>query len=178
MPQAVTHILIPLILLNIFRDFFVKNKKTFPLHYVLIGGIAGVLPDFDIALYYILGFFGFTLNEIHRTFSHNIIIPLLFLVFGFLAYGFKNKKLGVHHIKLRNLFFIISFGIFTHLIFDFLVSGLILPLYPFSNFAFGLNLINIFPEFIRNSILPSFDAFLLIIWLIYLEFKHKISDFI
>ena len=52
MPQAVTHILVPIILLSIIRDKIVsKNKKAhFPLHYVLIAGLAGGLPDIDILI--------------------------------------------------------------------------------------------------------------------------------
>src|SRR4030067_3414559 len=100
MPQAVTHFLIPVILLELFRDFFVKDKKAFPVHYVFIGGLAGLLPDLDIAVYYILSFFGFTLEEVHRTFSHNLFVPLIFVILGLLAYGFKNKELGRHHLKL------------------------------------------------------------------------------
>ena len=81
MPQAITHILIPLILVGLFRDYFVKNKKIFPLHYVLIAGIAGLIPDLDVAAYYLLSFFGYTLNEVHRTFSHNIFVPkILFFI--------------------------------------------------------------------------------------------------
>ena len=56
MPQSVTHVLISIILLSLFRDYCVKNKKTFPLHYVLIGGLAGLLPDLDVALFMFLDF--------------------------------------------------------------------------------------------------------------------------
>lgn len=178
MPQAVTHILITIILLSIFRDYFVKNKRAFPLHYVLIGGIAGILPDIDVLAYYIMSFFGYTMNEVHRVFSHNIFVVLLFIALGVLMYSVKNSKLGKHHLRLRNLFFVIAFGIFTHLLLDWLVQGSILPFYPFSNAAFGLNLIKLIPIAWQNTFLPSIDAVLLVLWLIYLELKHRISDFI
>ena len=76
MPQAVTHFLVVVILLELYREFFVKKKKSFPVHYVFIGGLAGLLPDLDIAVYYALSFFGFTIQEVHRTFSHNLFFPL------------------------------------------------------------------------------------------------------
>lgn len=178
MPNAVTHFLIPLVLLGLFQDFFVRNKKTFPIHYVFIGGLAGLLPDFDIAVYYILSFFGITFQEVHRTFSHNFFVPLIFVSLGFAFWKFKTRKLGKYHLKLRTLFFVIAFGIFTHLLLDATISGQILPLYPISHFSFGLNLVSIFPKQWQNSIIPSLDAALLILWMIYIEVKHKISDFI
>jgi len=180
MPQSVTHVLIAIILLSLFRDIFFKGKKRekFPLHYVLIGGIASLIPDLDILAFYVLNFFGFTLEQVHRTFSHNIFIILFFLLLGFLFMGFKNKELGRHHLKLSWVFFVISFGIFTHLVLDALIAGMIMPFYPISDLAIGLNLINLFPSAWKDSFIPALDAILLIFWLIYLEIKHRISDFI
>jgi membrane-bound metal-dependent hydrolase YbcI (DUF457 family) len=178
MPQAVTHFLIPVILLELFRDLFIKNKKSFPVHYIFIGGLAGLLPDLDIAVYYVLSFFGFTIQEIHRTFSHNLFFPLVFVLLGLLFHSFKNKKLGERHIKLRNIFFVIAFGIFIHLLLDSIISGSIMPFYPISTYAFGLNLIGLLPALWQATIMPTLDAILLILWMIYLELTHKISKFI
>lgn len=178
MPHAVTHVLIAIILLEVYRDYRVKNKKAFPLHYVLIGGLAGLLPDLDIVAYYLLYFFGFTLQELHRTFSHNLFVPLVFVLLSVVSYGFKNKKLGEHHLKLRNIFLVIAFGSFVHLSLDALVIGGIVPFYPLSNFSIGLNLIKFVPVAWQESFIPAIDAALLILWLISLEVRHKISSFI
>ena len=178
MPQAVTHFLIPVILLELFRDFFIKNKKTFPIHYVFIGGLAGLLLDLDIAAYYILSFFGFTIQEIHRTFSHNLFFPLIFVILAFVFYNFKSKGLGKHHLKLRNIFFVIAFGISIHLLLDAIISGVIMPLYPLSTYTIGLNLISLLPALWQNTILPTMDAILLILWMIYIEVRHRISEII
>jgi membrane-bound metal-dependent hydrolase YbcI (DUF457 family) len=178
MPQAVTHFLIPVILLEIFRDFIIKDKKSFSIQYVFIGGLAGLLPDLDIAAYYLLSFFGFTINEIHRTFSHNLFFPLIFVILGLVFYNFKGKRLGKHHLKLRNIFFVIAFGIFIHLFLDATVSGVIMPLYPLFDFSFGLNLIGLLPALWQGTIMPTLDAIILILWMIYIEIKHKISDII
>ena len=198
MPHAVTHVLIVIILLELFRHYFVNhknqrflgprksikdfrgNKRAFPLHYVLIGGLAGLLPDLDVALYYLLSFFGFTIEQVHRTFSHNLFVPLAFFVIGLVIYGFgiKSKKLGEHHLKLRNIFFVIAFGIFIHLLLDATIAGIVMPFYPFSTFSIGLNLINLVPLAWQDTIMPSIDAVLLVLWLISLEVRHKISDFI
>lgn len=178
MPQAVTHFLIPVIFLELFRHFFIKDKKSFPIHYVFIGGLAGLLPDIDIAFYYILSFFGYTIQEIHRTFSHNLFVPLFFVVLAGVSYKFKNKELGQHHLKLRNIFLVIAFGVFIHLFLDAIVQGSIMPFYPIFSLTIGLNLINLFPSPWHNTIIPTLDAVFLIIWVVSLEVRHKISRFI
>jgi len=178
MPHAVTHVLIAIILLELYRHYFIKNKKTFPLHYVLIGGIAGLLPDFDVLVFYFLSSFNFSYLEVHRVFLHNLFVPLVFVALGFLVYGFKSKKLGERHLKLRNIFFVIAFGSFVHLLLDVIVAGTIMPFYPFSSFSVGLNLIKYAPLAWQESLIPSIDAALLILWLISLEIRHKISSFI
>jgi len=54
MPQAVVHVLFVIIVLDLFRDHFLKDKRELPLHYIFIGGIAGLLPDIDVLLFWIL----------------------------------------------------------------------------------------------------------------------------
>lgn len=177
-PHAVTHVLIVVVLLEIFRHYFVKKKENFPLHYLIIGGLAGLIPDLDIFAYYILSYFGFAINEVHRTFSHTLFMPLLFIIFAGLSYGFKSKKLGERHLRLRNIFLVIAFGIFIHLLLDAILIGKIMPFFPVSSHSLGLNLISLFPASWQNSIMPSLDALLLIIWMISLEFRHKLSRYI
>jgi hypothetical protein len=41
MPFAVTHVLLTIILVDLFRDYVAKHKKYFTLHTILIAGIAG-----------------------------------------------------------------------------------------------------------------------------------------
>jgi len=178
MPHAVTHFLIPLILLGLFQDIFIRNKKSFPIHYVFIGGLAGLLPDFDIALYYLMSFFGFMIQEIHRTFSHTFFVPLIFILLGLIFWNFKNKKLRKHNMKLRTIFFVIAFGVFMHLLLDSIISGVIRPFYPLSNLVVGINLVSFLPAQWQNSVVPAIDAIFLISWMIYLEVTRKISDVI
>ena len=178
MPNAVTHFLIPVILLELFRHFFVRNKKTFPIHYVFIGGLAGLFPDLDVALYYVLSFFGFSYSEIHRTFLHTLFVPAIFLLSAFVFHNVKSKKLGIHHLRLRNIFLVIAFGIFIHLLLDATIGGSIMPFYPLSNFSIGLNLVDIFPGPWQATIISVLDATFLILWMISIEVRHKISRFI
>ena len=68
MPLATTHFIATVVLITLFRDFFIKDKKKFPVHYVFIGGLAGLLPDVDIAFYWFYYFFGVEFIS----FSHNL----------------------------------------------------------------------------------------------------------
>ena len=178
MPYAVTHVLIVVIFLELFREYFIKNKQNFPFHYIFAGGIFSLLPDFDVAIYYFLSFLGFTLEQIHRTFSHNIFVPLFFLLLAFVSYKFKSKKLSEHHLKLRNIFLVIAFGIFIHLLLDVTIWGSIMPFYPLSSFSVGLDLVEFLPIAWQKSFLQSLDAALLVLWLVWLEVRHKISSFL
>lgn len=170
MPHAVTHVLIVIIIASIIRDYIVKKK--FSLIYVLIAGVAGLLPDIDIPIYWLLSLFT-NIPEIHRTFTHTIFLPLIF--FG-LAFIFKNKKLFKLNLKL--VFLMISLGTFIHLLLDAFLAGYILPLYPFSHVLIGLNIIQYLPLVIQKSFLPAVDAVLLILWLAHEQIKHRIKDFI
>jgi membrane-bound metal-dependent hydrolase YbcI (DUF457 family) len=179
MPFATTHILIAIILIELFREYFIKNNKKFPRYYILIAAIGGILPDLDLAAYYILSFFDFTFAQIHRTFSHTIFIPLILFFIGIfiLFFGIKSSALCKKHINLHISFFILSGGMLLHLILDAMLSGSIIPFYPFSDYFIGLNLINLFPENWRNLIAPTIDGILLIFWLFWMEFKLKIDDY-
>lgn len=176
MPQAVTHVLIALILADIIRDYIIKDKRKFPLHYVLIAGIAGLLPDIDILLLWIMKLFTtVSYYEVHRLVTHSFIWPLFFLVLALLTANAKIPFLGKHKLKLNWIFYMLALGIFTHLILDSLFAGLITPFWPFSAERFGLGLIK---NSLDGTLLPGLDAILLIAWLIHEELKHKISDFI
>ncbi len=178
MPHAIFHIIFAIFIAEFIREYIVKDKKKFPLHYVFICGIAGALPDIDIAIFWILYFFGYTLPEIHRTFTHNLFFPLAFLLFALFSLKFKNKNLGKRHMKLHLIFLFISLGIFIHLFLDSIISGYIMPLYPLSTFSIGINLIGYLPPTLNKLAEPCMDAGIFIFWLFWLEYKHKISDFI
>jgi hypothetical protein len=179
MPLATTHILIAVILIELYRDFFVKNNKKFPRYYILIVALGSIIPDLDFAVYYFLSFFGFSINEIHRTYSHTIFIPLMLFFAGIFTYRFKikNKVFGKKHLTLPMTFFIMTFGALLHLILDVTLSGIIMPVYPFFDYSAGLNLIEIFPLAWQDTILPVADAVLLMFWIFWMEFKLKIDNY-
>jgi len=168
MPQAVMHVLLTIIVLDLFRDYIVKNKKEVPLHFIFIGGIAGLLPDIDIPLFWLINnILGFQVEWFHRTFSHSIFFPLIFLIASLIIYRF-NKKYSL-------LSAIVSFGITFHLLLDLVIAGFIMPMYPITMNVVGFNLVELLG---LRVIVPALDAIILIAWLWHEERKHKISDFI
>lgn len=170
MPNATTHILIPLILADIYRDYFAKKK--FPLVYVLTAGIAGLLPDIDIAIAFVLKLFSnIPYSMVHRQFTHTLFIPLIFLAVALLWR--KNRK--------ALLFFsMIAFGTFTHLLLDILIEGKIMPFFPLSDFSIGTNILSMFSMSSREVLVffAVLDGILLAAWLVHEYVKHRIRDFI
>jgi len=177
MPQAVTHILVALIVAS-FIYAKVKDKNKFPLKYVLIAGIAGILPDLDVALYGILYWFGYSLETIHRTFLHSIWIPLLFLVLALVISRKARIRVDDKLLRWKYILLMIFLGVSLHLVLDATLCGQIMPFAPFSNYQIGFDLVSYLPSPLNSIVIPSLDAALLILWLIYLEKKHKISRFI
>ena len=168
MPQAVVHVLFAIILLDLFRDHFLKDKHELTLHYIFIGGVAGLLPDIDVPLFWLLkNFLGFDVPFFHRIFTHTFIFVLMFLFISLIYFDFNKKA--------SKLFAVITFGVAFHIFLDWILVGNISPLYPFSDAAYGLNLIG------RISLplaVEGFEAIILLWWLWHEDKTHKIRDFI
>jgi len=177
MPHITTHILIPLVIAEIFRDY--SAKKKFPLHYVLIAGIAGIFPDLDIPVSWLLNAFGAAVNTgvFHRTVTHTFLFLAFFLLLALIFSKTKIKFLSKHKLTLAGIFLAISFGVFAHLVLDATIDGSIMPFYPFSNFSLGINLIGAISLELRETLLSGIDGIILIAWLIHEEIRHKISRF-
>ena len=179
MPLAVTHILAAIILVELFREYVIKNNYAFPRYYILIAAIAGVVPDFDFALVYILYPFGFSIDALHKTFMHTLFVPLIFLIIGLITYKYQIKNINVtkHHMKIPMVFYILAAGSLLHLILDGLFAGAIMLFYPLSNYAIGLNLLALAPETLQGIIPATIDGILLLFWLFWLEFKIKVDNY-
>jgi membrane-bound metal-dependent hydrolase YbcI (DUF457 family) len=180
MPQAIMHVLVPLVLMALIRDWYnsKKGKKALSINYVLIAGLAGLIPDLDVAAYWVLYFSGYSLEEIHRTFAHTIFVPLIFLILFFIFSRLKPIELGKRGLKLHLIFLMFAFGSFIHLVLDAIFISHIVPLYPLSGARIGLNLAGMFPAPLDRLFIPCLETAILVFWLIYLERKHKVSDFI
>jgi membrane-bound metal-dependent hydrolase YbcI (DUF457 family) len=180
MPTAVTHLLVPIFIASLFRDYLIKKsrKSKFPLHYVLFAGIGGVLPDVDILFYLIVKPLGYTLEQVHRQWIHSLFIPLLFIILALLFCKINFNPHRKHILNLGIICLMLSFGTFMHILLDGTISGEVHPFSPISNYKFGLNLVNYLPEHLSGIAIPLFEGILFLVWIVYLEWKHKISDFI
>src|SRR3989338_3460613 len=169
MPLVVTHVLLTVILVDLYRDYVTKHKKYFSLHTILIGGIAGLLPDIDIPINWILNFFGYSFSLLrHGGVTHTAFFGLIFLIAAFILLKKKKHKMAAY-------FFVITFGILFHLFLDYLLGGGswegIMWFWPLSSQAFKIHLLRYF-----NLInLPAgIDAVILLAWLWHEEKKHRI----
>ncbi len=179
MPYAATHILGAIILAELFRGYFIKDNKKFPRYYILAAAIGGIIPDLDIGAYYLLYFFGFSYDQIHRTFLHTIFVPIALFSAGvfFLKTGIKSSEIRKRHLRLSTLLFIFAGGSILHLILDSILAGYIIPLYPLAYYSLGLNIVSSLPEGFRGIIAPTIDGILILFWVFWMEFKLKISDY-
>lgn len=174
MPLAVTHVILAVILIDLVRDYIIKNhKKYLTLHTIMIGGIAGLLPDIDVPINWLLDFFGKSFEIMrHGGLTHTAFFGLLFLIPGFIFWKKKKHKIAVY-------FFVITFGILFHIFLDYLLGGGghegMMLLWPLSSQVFKIHLLKFFN---LDNLPAGIDALLLLIWLWHEEIKHKISDFI
>lgn len=172
MPHAVLHLLAVVIPLE-----FLRKKWKFPLSYVLIGGIAGLIPDVDGVAYYIVKALGSdaTYLSVHRTFIHSLFIPLALFAIACLFHIFSSRK---RFVRYRNITAVIAFGILIHLILDLVVSGTLAVFYPLSTAQFGLNLVGFAPGYMQQTIIQGLDGIALLIWVVYLFLGKKLKSFI
>lgn len=170
MPLAVTHVLVSIIPVSLWRDYVTKHKKYFPLLTVLVAGIAGLLPDIDVPISWLLGKLGLVTGLLaHRGITHTPLFGLIFLIPGLILWYNKKHKWAV-------LCFVITFGILLHIALDVLVSSEIgsMLFWPLSNHNYSSHFL---PKTFAGTFYPSLDALLLLAWLVHEEVKHKIKDF-
>ncbi len=163
MPFAVTHILVPMILVDFARDHIFKIKKQFlPNKYVLLTGLFGLIPDIDMLS------FLFGMPNLHGTITHSIIFPIAFFI-GFLISYFLKKE------RTYKIFLMLFIGISIHILLDFSFSDTITVLLPFDFNRYGLNLIGSLGTW--YELYAAMDAILLFLWLIHEGLEHKISEY-
>ncbi len=179
MAYAVTHMIVAIIAVELYRKLFVKNNKIFPRYYILIAAIAGLIPDLDIAAYYFLYFFGFSLEAVHRTFMHSVFIPAGLFLIGMFFYTtrIKHPELRKHRLKISTIFFIFAAGTIIHLTLD-MIYGYIPPLYPIIKTTYGLSLLFKFPKTLQELIPATIDGLLFLFWLMWMQFKLKIENYL
>lgn len=174
MPYAVAHVILTIVIADIYRDYFAKKK--FPMIYVLIAGIAGLLPDLDV-LFGGLTNLVFNANyNFHRIYTHSLLYSIVFFALGiiFLLAKKEDWKIFGFHLKKQAFylsFFAMSFGWLMHILLDCgLAADGYLNLIPSIPLSFC-------PSPFSNTMLTGFDAIILVLWLIHEQWKHDIVDY-
>jgi membrane-bound metal-dependent hydrolase YbcI (DUF457 family) len=152
MAYATTHIIFSMLGIFLFAKYFREFKKFLPKYYYLIAAIGGLIPDLDIVAYYILYFFGYSFEEVHRTFMHSIFIPLGLFLIGLIVY-FTHGRKG-KYLKVSGVFFIFTIGCIIH-----------------------LNLLYLTPETLRWLVAPIIDGIVLLVWVFWMNVVKKKEDF-
>ncbi len=168
MPNAATHVIVAMVIAGIIRDFILK--KRFSSIYILVAGIAGLIPDLDIVLYWMLNLVtSAPLAMVHRWFFHSLFVPLIFLMIAFAYNKLKNKKAML-------VFLMLALGTMVHLMLDYLLGGYIRPFYPLSVAQYGLNLLP--TGDMGRTITAGLDAILLCLWLMWEYWQRNIREYI
>ena len=160
MPYAVTHVILTIIILDLYRDYVAKHKKYFTLWTIFIGGLAGLAPDMDIPVHFVLSKIGIDISLLaHGGITHTPIIGILFLIPFATFWMMKKHRLAV-------IFLVISFGLLFHVFLDFIIGGGningLMLFYPFSTQQYRLFL---FGDDMTFPSRAGLDALILIIWL-------------
>ena len=163
MALAVTHVLLTIVVLDLFRHYLF-GKHKFPRYWLVIGGVAGLFPDIDIPLGWAYNFLTGSAINIHGMFTHSIIFPALFLVAGFI-FHYQRKS------KWAGWCFVIAGGWFMHGLLDCTFGG-------YKDFFWPLFVNNFCPQFGIDKFAPHIDAVILVLWLVHEELHKRIRDYI
>ena len=174
MPYAVTHVILTIVIADLYRDYVAKKK--FPMVYVLVAGIAGLVPDLDVPASWVFNLVFGTDYDFHRIYTHSLLYSIIFFSMALLfllARGEKYKiaKWVVHKQAIVIFFFAMSFGWIMHVTLDCALAA-----------DGNLNLIpsiplNFCPHPFSNEALMGFDAIILVLWLIPEQYRHDIKDY-
>lgn len=174
MPYAVTHVILTIVIADIYRDYIAKKK--FPMIYVLIAGIAGLLPDADIPLSWILSLILGSDYNFHRIFTHSLLYAIIFFLLAMITSFFAGEKYtllkwNVPRHAIVMFFLAISFGWAMHITLDCYISSdgflNLIPAVP----------LNFCPSPWSSQTVIGLDAIILVLWLIHEQYKHDIKDY-
>ena len=174
MPYAAAHVILTIVIADIYRDYI--SKKKFPMIYVLIAGIAGLLPDLDIPVSGLFNFIFGTNYNFHRIYTHSLLYAVIFFLTA-LAFLFLRKKdykifrWDVPKQAIVMFFLALAFGWFMHILLDCALAAdgylNLMPSIPLKSC----------PSPFSNNVLAGFDAVILVLWLIHEQWKHDIKDY-
>lgn len=163
-----------MLLTRLFAKKFLRINKTTELKLIsFIGGLAGMLPDTDLLIFFIKKIFALTfsissLHIVHRTLTHSLVFALFFLVLALLFH--KHKKIFV-------ALLVISLGVTIHIGTDLFTANNMVLFYPFSEAMSGINILAGSSYSYSTRLLMSIDAILFVLWISWLYYKNKLTDF-
>ena len=167
MALAVTHIILTIALLDIFRHY-VFGLKKFPRYLLVVGGIAGLAPDLDVPLGWVLSLLTGTSVNIHGLFTHSLFFAVLFVIIGAVLQYYKN-------LKWARIFYVIAVGWTFHIFLDCLY-GADYGLGSLKLFLWPLQILPTFcPSWNLYPYAHSTEAIILVLWLVHEEIHQKIK---
>jgi membrane-bound metal-dependent hydrolase YbcI (DUF457 family) len=162
MALAVTHVILTIFVLDMIRHH-VFNEKSFPRYLLLVGGIAGLLPDVDILVGWFYGIVYQTNVSFHGGITHTLVIPILVLAAAIALHKSENMKWA-------KIFYVIYFGLFFHMLLDCSFGNPIALLWPALSTSFC-------PLSPLLNYTAEIDAIILLLWLLHEELHKKIKDY-
>ena len=175
MPYAVAHVILTIVIADLYRDYV--SKKKFPMVYVLIAGIAGLLPDMDVPIGWVFNLFFMTNYNFHRIYTHSLLYSAIFFIIALIILALRNTyykvlKWTLHKRAIAMFFFAMSFGWFMHIALDCALAAdgylNLVPSIP----------LNFCPHPFSNEALVGFDAIILVLWLMHEQWRHDIKDYL
>ncbi len=160
MANPVTHVLIPMLIVETYRRYF--SDKKFSRWYVFLAGIFGGMPDFDLFIPLFTN--GWTDISVHRTFTHTLLIPIaLALLTGVIFILYRKKILRNKRWKISCILLIMAIiGFASHTFLDG-IDG-------FTQWFFPLNISIVLPNLMKHAFIPPIiDGITLFVWIIYDE---------
>ena len=162
MALAVTHVLVAIFILDLFRHY-VFGLKKFPRYLLVAGGIAGLLPDIDILLGWLFQAIAGKEINLHGVFTHSLIFVALFLLLGIISQYQKESARA-------KWFYVIAAGWLTHLMLDCGFNAYASFLWPLP-----INTLPFCPKAILGGFGAEIDAIILVLWLVHEEVHKKIK---
>ena len=160
MANPVTHIIVPMLIVETFRRYVFKEK--FSKWYVFFAGFMGAVADFDL-LYTLIKTGGFS-SLYHREITHSLFIPIALTLLGLGLYLLYSRKILTYHgWKITYwLLFLASIGLVTHTLLDGIDA--------FQQWFYPLSWEAGMPELIHDKFRAAIlDGALMLVWLLYDE---------
>jgi len=162
MAYAVTHVLGAIVALDLLRHY-VFGKKKFPRYLIVIGGIAGLLPDIDIPLSWVYNALTGAQVNLHGVFTHSIVFPIGFIFIALLLRGYKKGKWS-------RIGYVVAAGWCMHLFLDWMYGGV-------KGFFWPLMINGYVPAWNLYAYAVEIDAVLLVLWIVHEEVHGYVKDY-